>query len=173
MAAGRPLRAWPPRGLPCKLVINKGYLIMRPNQTYQRVNISTADPVRIIVLLYEGAIKNLNQGIRLMDDDGDTSSAKLSRTLEIINYLRNALDHEKGGEIALNLGRLYDYMRDTLAQANIQRDKDKIKIVISLLQTLLEGWRGITSNQTTDSDALPLETPASTPTIKTGVSMVG
>lgn len=125
---------------------------MRPYQNYQRVNISTADPVRIVVLLYEGAIKNLNQAMRLVGQDNDTFSAKINRTLDIINYLRNALDHQKGGEIAGNLERLYDYMRDTLNQANISKDNEKIQLVIGLLQTVLEGWRGIISNQTTEID---------------------
>lgn len=144
---------------------------MRPYQNYQRVNISTADPVRIIVLLYEGAIKNLNQTLRLFGRDSNAASEKITRTLDIINYLRNALDHEKGGEIAFNLERLYDYMRDTLGQANIQQDKAKVEIVIGLLQTLLEGWRGIISNQTTEVDATEATPPP--PGQPLGLSMVG
>lgn len=69
---------------------------MLPHQNYKRVNISTADPVRITVLLYEGAIQNLNQTLRLFGHDDPAASAKLTRTLEIINYLRNVLDFEKG-----------------------------------------------------------------------------
>lgn len=127
--------------------------MMRPHQSYQKVNVSTADPVRIIVLLYEGAIKNLNQAIRAIDGDRELMSAKITRTLDIINYLRNALDHEKGGEIAGNLERLYEYMRDVLSQANIHPDAAKMEHVISLLQTVLEGWRGIVANQTADGEA--------------------
>ena len=120
---------------------------MRPYQNYQRINISTADPVRMIVLLYEGALKNLNQAIPLMGVDNMSASVKITRTLDIINYLRNVLDFEKGGEIAVNLARLYDYMRNTLALANINQEQEQVKTVIGLLQTLLEGWRGVVGTQ--------------------------
>ncbi len=120
---------------------------MRPHKMYQQVGITTADPLRLIVMLYEGAIRNLNQWQRLIDQDPGEASARLTRTLEIINYLRAALDREKGGEIALNLERLYEYMRDRLADANISNDRDKVAEVIRLLQTLLDGWHGIASSQ--------------------------
>jgi len=146
---------------------------MRPYQNYQKISISTADPVRIIVLLYEGAIQNLNQTARLFGKDNQTASAKLTRTLEIINYLCTALDHEKGGEIAFNLERLYDYMRDLLAEANTKRDTAKVQEVIKLLQTLLDGWRGIVSNQTTESDSHSSDAPSAPPAQPSSLSMVG
>lgn len=63
-------------------------------------------------------------------------------------------------------------MRDTLAEANILKDKEKVQVVLGLLQTLLEGWRGIVSNQTTEHDATPAE-PLAPPTQPLGLSMVG
>lgn len=116
---------------------------MRPYQMYQQVKITTADPLQIVVLLYEGAIKNLNQWLMLIDTDADTASARLMRTQEIINYLRTSLDHSQGGDIAFNLERLYNYMRDRLIEANLQLDRAKVQEVVGLLQTLLEGWHGI------------------------------
>lgn len=116
----------------------------QPQQRYQRIEISTADPMRVVILLYEGAIKNLNQAHELFEaEDRKAASSKITRTQEIINYLRNALDHQQGGEIADNLERLYEYMRDTLNEANIKRDRDKLQEVVGLLQTLLEGWRAV------------------------------
>ena len=143
---------------------------MRPHQSYQRINVSTADPVRMVVLLYEGAVKNLNQALNLMGQDNDGAGAKINRALEIINYLRSSLNHEQGGEIADNLERLYEYMRDTLALANIQSDKEKIQHVIGLLQTLLEGWRGIISNQTSPDVEADAPSPPSQPL---NLSLVG
>jgi flagellar protein FliS len=135
-------------------------MMPQPFQTYQRMAVSTADPLRIVMLLYEGAIKNLNQAATLLDRDAETASARISRTLEILNYLRSVLDHEKGGEIAFNLERLYEYMRDTLAQANIQKDEGRLREVVGLLQTLLEGWRGIRqSSAQTEIDDTPHGAP--------------
>lgn len=116
---------------------------MRPYQNYQRIEVSTAEPLRIVILLYEGAIRNLTQSARVFETDAMTASQRINKTLDIINYLHNCLDYEQGGKTAFDLGRLYDYMRDTLAMANIKKDTAKIEEVIRLLQTLLEGWRGV------------------------------
>lgn len=116
---------------------------MQAYQKYQRVNISTADPLRIVIMLYEGSIKFLNQALRTADTDFTAAGQSIGRALDIVNYLRNSLDHEKGGEIADNLLRLYDYVRDVLNDANIHHDSEKIQEAITLLQTLLDGWRGI------------------------------
>lgn len=134
---------------------------MRPYQMYQQVKITTADPLQIVVLLYEGAIKNLNQWLMLIDTDVDTASARLMRTQEIINYLRASLDHSHGGEIAFNLERLYNYMRDRLIEANLQRDRAKVQEVIGLLQTLLEGWHGISNRPKPLGEMNPAAEPVS------------
>lgn len=112
-------------------------------KSYQRVGISTADPVKLVVMLYEGAIKFLSQAMTLMPDDAIAASEKITRGVNIINHLRNTLDMNKGGEVAINLERLYVFMRDELAIANIRKDTEKIQHVINLLSTVLEGWRGI------------------------------
>ncbi len=134
---------------------------MRPYQMYQQVKITTADPLQIVVLLYEGAIKNLNQWLMLIDTDADTASARLVRTQEIINYLRTSLDHAQGGEIAFNLERLYNYMRDRLIEVNLVRDRAKVQEVIGLLQTLLEGWHGISNRPKPVSEVNPAAEPVS------------
>ncbi len=156
-------------------------MVSRGYQNYQRVDVSTADPVRIVVMLYEGAIKNLNQAILLFDANALDASAKITRTLDIINYLASALDHEKGGEISMNLERLYDYMRDTLAFANIHKDKEKLAQVIGLMQTLLEGWRAIVNYQAETGNGLAEQTAgqpepmqsAASGNLPSGLSMVG
>ncbi len=128
---------------------------MRPYQAYQQMNVSTADPLRIVILLYEGAIKNLNQAASLFGEDDAVASARIGRTLDILHYLQTALDRRQGGDIAANLAKLYEYMRDRLNEANIQRDRDKLAEVTRLLQTLLEGWNGIAQSQVISSDTPP------------------
>lgn len=118
---------------------------MNPYQTYQRTSIQTSDRTQVIVLLYEGAQKNLNLAIAQLESGTRETewSNKLAKTLEIINFLSNALDFERGGEIAQNLANLYDYMRDIITQANIKREVAPLREAHDLLGTLLEGWRGI------------------------------
>jgi flagellar protein FliS len=112
--------------------------------SYKRTDVQTADPRKIIVLLYEGAVRNLNQAVAYMDlGDHAQQSQKINKTLAIIQFLQSALDHDQGGEIAEQLNGLYDYMRDTLSLANINNDPKPVREVVELFNTLLEGWQGI------------------------------
>jgi len=122
--------------------------------SYKRTSIQTADRRKLVVMLYEGAIKNLRQARAFMEAGQlNEQGVKINKTLEIIKFLDNALDHAQGGEIASRLAALYAYMRDTLILANVEKKLERIDEVINLLNTVLEGWRGIieAGNDTVDS----------------------
>ncbi len=133
---------------------------MRPQQNYRRVQIATADPTQIVVMLYEGAISNLNQTQRLLGTDDAKALERVARTQEIINYLRSVLDHQRGGEISANLERLYEYMRDKLNETLIQRTPAPVGEVIHLLGILLEAWRGVAQQS---AEPEPADEPAAAP----------
>jgi flagellar secretion chaperone FliS len=118
-------------------------------QSYTRTNIQTSDPRAVIVLLYEGAIRYLQQALEaLRRDERMRMSEFILKTQKIIQFLVSALNFEQGGELAGNLDRLYCYMRDTLNQANLRCDSTKIQEVIDLFRPLLEAWREIAKDPT-------------------------
>ncbi|MBN1477420.1 flagellar export chaperone FliS [Candidatus Sumerlaeota bacterium] len=121
----------------------------KPHATYKRTQISTSDPRRIVVLLYDGAISRLNQAVEA-HGRGDRASrtVHVNKALDIIHFLTNSLDFERGGEIALNLQRLYDYIRDIITLANIEGTPEKFTEAIRLLTTLLDAWRSICADST-------------------------
>ena len=119
---------------------------------YQRTNINTATRGRLIVLLYEGAVKQLSQAVALFEPDGKILAKNieqfgncLQKAEAIISELEVSLDMEKGGEIAKNLMALYLYFNEELMQANISKDKGKIESVLKMLKDLTESWRQIAS----------------------------
>jgi len=142
-----------------------------PYQTYQKADMTAADPVKVIVMLYEGAIRNLRQTVGHFEAGRKTqASERINKTLKIVQYLSTSLNHEKGGEIAHNLENLYDYVRDTLAMANIDSDTAKIKSAIDVLEPLLEGWQTITTEQKkAEQNSVPKQKPSSSQ----GLSAVG
>lgn len=143
-----------------------------PYQTYQRISVSTADPTKIVIMLYEGAIKFMRQAIEHFEAGRrDDASERIKRALDIIHYLANTLDFEKGGEIAQNLSRLYDFARDTLAEANISGETEKIDAAIEILNSLLEGWQGIAPKS--DAEVSAEVGQADPPDNPTSVSMMG
>ena len=111
---------------------------------YLKTQISTADGVKLIVLLYEGAIKFLltaQEGIQ--EKNVAKRHNNIYRVLDILVELRNALDFSQGGEIATSLNALYLFMEWHLTFANIQNDEQKIQEVINMLSSLKEAWETI------------------------------
>jgi len=99
----------------------------------------------LVVMLYEGAIRFLKQAIAAIEA-GDTveKGRCMAKARAIVDELDTSLDLEVGGELAVDLRRLYGFMRRHLAAANAARDAAKIRDVISLLEELNEGWKAVT-----------------------------
>ncbi len=114
---------------------------------YQRNSILNASPEKLVVLMYDGAIQHLERArIGLRSPSQQYSSnvgMSLGKALAIISELRATLDHERGGEIAANLDRLYDYCVEQISATNIERRPDPIEAPIEVMKTLREGWNGV------------------------------
>ncbi len=113
--------------------------------TYKQNAVITQTPGRLIVMLYEGAIKFLKQAIE--ETEAGNIAAKgqcVGRATDIINELDTALDTEAGGEVAQNLRALYEFMRRHITQAHIKCDPQMFREVIKLLEDLNEGWKAVT-----------------------------
>lgn len=113
---------------------------------YQETAVTTQTRGRLVVLLYEGAIKFLKLAIRAIEaQDWAEKGRHIIRAIDIINELNRVLDMETGGEVAMNLRRLYAFMVRHLGQANIKRDANMVQEVMSILEELNEGWKSIAS----------------------------
>lgn len=121
-------------------------------KAYAQINVetsvSTADPVRLIVLLYEGAISAINIAKGEMERRNIPQKARLlNKAIDIIGGLRNALVFEQGGEIAASLNDLYLYMIQRLSMANLKNDQLILEEVKNLLAELHEAWEILAQNQ--------------------------
>ena len=117
-------------------------------QAYQRVNTQTsitdADPHKLIQLLYNGALERINMAkAKIQQKDYSAKAQLINKAIEIVGGLRSFLDFEKGGELALRLEALYDYMERTLLEASAKNDIAKLDEVANLLRSVKEGWDGI------------------------------
>ncbi len=112
--------------------------------TYQQAQIGSAGPLRIVVLLYEGALQFSQQALEKFDEPAVRGQA-LGRAHRIISELFAALDYEKGEEIATNLDALYGFLLDALTRANVNGEERALKDAIAVLKSLLPAWRTIES----------------------------
>jgi len=112
---------------------------------YKQTTVTTQNKGRLIVMLYDGAIKFLRQAIRDLEvNDYEAKGRNIGKAQDIIIELNTVLDMDAGGEVAQNLRGLYNFMNRHLSQANVKRDPQMLREVISLLEELNQSWRAIT-----------------------------
>jgi flagellar protein FliS len=115
---------------------------------YQNVQITTTDRGRLLLMMYEGAIKFLKQAKAGLEENDMVKFCRfLSKGQAIIAELMNTLDFEKGGNIARDLDRLYDFMLFYLTEANLHRDAKRIGKVIGLIDTIYSAYKEIIENK--------------------------
>ena len=117
------------------------------HRQYNQVQIKTANKGKLIVLLYQGAVRFLRKAVVQLDDkDMEAKGNSLIRAQDIVLELMYALDQQlldEGNELAHNLQRLYLYCYRRLVHANTHLDQAAIKEVIELLNNLLEAWEKV------------------------------
>ena len=116
-------------------------------EQYQVNQVETADPKQLVVMLYEGAIRFLEEALANIDNfkKYDLVNNKILRAQDIITELMVSLDMDKGGEIADNLLSLYLYMKKELLEANIKKERESVERVIKMFRELLDAWKQIDS----------------------------
>jgi len=113
--------------------------------TYQDSTVSTQSKGRLIVMLYDGAIRFMKLAIMEMENKNYEAKGRyINKAIDIINELNIVLDMDTGGEIAGNLRQLYIFMTKRLSEANIKCDPQLVRDVIKLMEELNQGWKAIT-----------------------------
>lgn len=113
-------------------------------QSYKKTNVVTADPKKLILMCYEGAIDNLKIAKeKYAQKDFEGKCNVINKTQDIINEMQCSLDFEKGGKIAENLNSLYNYMIKQILSADINQNMDTLDEVIGILSDLKSAWEQI------------------------------
>lgn len=111
-----------------------------PYQFYQKTQIETASPLHLVVMLYDGAIRFINQGkLAIINKNINQANESLKRAQDIVDELTVTLD-PGAGEIAVNLARLYEFVNYRLIQANIKKDPEMLNEALNILMTLRSAW---------------------------------
>ena len=114
--------------------------------TYRETAITTQSKGKLIVMLYDGATRFLRQAIHDIElNDFAGKGRNIAKAQDIILELNTVLDMESGGELAQNLRGLYNFMNRHLSQANVRKDVNMIREIITLLEELNQSWRAITN----------------------------
>jgi len=136
----------------------------RYHNQYRENEISTSSQGRLILMMYEGAIKFATMALQSIEKGDIAGQGKyINKTHDIINELSLALDLKKGGEVAQSLESLYQFMLSQLTLANIKSDRKALEIVIKILTPLSEAWEQLfhASTNTGQGDHKPPKNIAS------------
>lgn len=119
------------------------------SNTYRDVGVSSAvdgaNPHRLIEMLYDGVLESIAEARgALRAKNVEIKCRSVSRAVRIVEEgLKSSLDMSSGGELALNLSRLYDYVSQRLTLANLRNDEAMLQECADLIQPLREAWAQI------------------------------
>lgn len=118
----------------------------RNAHAYRETSIKTASPLKLVVILYDEAIYQIETAMKIFESDRkqyDVINNAIGKTQDIITELMVSLDMEQG-ELAQNLFRLYMYINRVLSDANINKEPgDDLSMAREILQELRESWVSI------------------------------
>jgi len=106
---------------------------------YKTQQIMTASPEQLTLLLYNGAIRFVDEAVRALEEGEREKSHKANlRAQDIIHELMATLDMQY--EISQNWYKLYDYIDYRLVQGNIKQDKEQLLEARQMLAELRDTW---------------------------------
>ena len=107
----------------------------------------TATPAQLVVMLYDGVHRFLHQAsVAMRSGDIQMTHNKLRRAENILAHLLDTLDTERGGEVALNLQKIYLFCQRYLNEARLEQDPTKVEKVAELLDRLRGSWAAIAAS---------------------------
>ena len=113
-------------------------------QRYIEADIKSISPEKMLVLLYEKMANDLLEArLAIAAKNRIRMADRVTHSQQIITELRNALDHDIGGEISRNLEALYDFMFVEHLEILVDQDPVHIDNCLTVLSPLLDAWRQI------------------------------
>ena len=123
---------------------------MRGIAAYKQSRVESASPAQVVMMLFQEAVHRLTRAMHTQEGDIAGWRQDLHHVREIYLELLGALDHEAAPELCENLQRLYQWCIDELVQAGKKHDEAKIRDVLQVSTTLLEGWQTVARGGTSE-----------------------
>lgn len=110
-----------------------------PYERYRQQGVMMANPVELVVMLYDGCIKQLKLArIAIQEKNYQNSNDSLQKAQKILAELVNSLDLKY--PIAKDLMKIYDFILRQIVEVNIHKDVKGIGSLLELLAPLRDAW---------------------------------
>ena len=114
---------------------------MNPGLTYRETAVAGASPIRLVVLLYEQAIEDLQRAVAAQQRrDIEGRTREINHAILVIGHLQATLDKEQGGRVSDNLERFYGQVVAGLIEAQAKQSIGGLEKQISLLMEVHRAW---------------------------------
>ena len=111
---------------------------------YRATKTVTASPARVLVQLYDGALKYLQVGAEaIAERDPKAKGVALGKAHRIVCELQASLDEKQAPELCQQLYGLYDFCLLRITEANARWDAQAVKDATKVLETLRSAWTEI------------------------------
>ena len=112
-----------------------------PYSQYQNIQVTTSNPEKILIMLYDGAINFTRIAIdRLAKGDVSGKGLYIGKALAIVTELKSTLNYDIGGDVPRQLDRLYNYLIDECITANIKNAPEKLENAARIMTSMRDTW---------------------------------
>lgn len=110
-----------------------------PYAVYQKSKVETASPAELTLMLYDGAIKFCNVALMAMEEgDVEKRHSNITKAENIIEEFLSTLNYKY--EVAKDFERVYNYIYNLLAEANIKGDRELLERALGHLREMRDTW---------------------------------
>jgi len=119
-----------------------------------RTNSVNTSPLQLVVMCYDGMIRFMKKAYQSIEENDIENKVKfINKTIAIVDELQNSLDFVRGGEVARNLDRVYDYFNNELMKIGIEDNLESLKHLEKLASDLRSAWSKIASEAPAQPEA--------------------
>jgi flagellar protein FliS len=120
---------------------------LSPHMIYKKTQASAVPELNDVHDLIHVTLKELHRSLAVLNErpafGSDVHNNHASRALTAVYVLQVSLDFERGGDIATNLFKLYEYCRNQLVAATTKDENADIATALAVVSELLDAWKRI------------------------------
>ncbi len=129
-------------------------MVRKQLMQYKTNEVGTASQARLVLMMYDGLIRFLNESKKRMEaKDIAGRGLYLCKAQRIVSELLDTLNIQQGGDIALQLEKLYNFLIVNITQANIKGDPKLVDKSLEIVGNLREAWVQVAANAQANATA--------------------